>query len=154
MKPGAVKRSLVCIAVLCFMFSLCPSALADGSVTIKWGQEKGASQPDAVQKRKGNGPPNHAPAHGYRAKYQYRYYPNCSVYYDTSRKLYFYLKGGNWEFGASLPSNLRARLGGFVNIEMDTGKPFLHYEEHVKKYPPGQLKQKNQQKWSKKNRKK
>jgi hypothetical protein len=50
-------------------------------------------------KHKKKGPPAHAPAHGYRAKHQYRYYPSRSVYYDTGRKLYFYIKGDNWEVG-------------------------------------------------------
>jgi hypothetical protein len=95
------------------------------------------------------GPPPHAPAHGYRAKYQYRYYPSCSVYYDYGRKIYFYIKGDHWEFGASLPSQLRIGLGDSVNIELDTDKPYVYHSEHVKKYPPGQLKNKDKknQKW-------
>ena len=35
------------------------------------------------------GPPPWAPAHGYRAKYQYYYYPSSYVYFDTKKKLYF-----------------------------------------------------------------
>jgi hypothetical protein len=35
-----------------------------------------------------NGPPAHAPAHGYRAKHRYRYYPSCSVYFDIGRVLW------------------------------------------------------------------
>jgi len=92
------------------------------------------------------GPPPHAPAHGYRAKYQYRYYPSCSVYYDYGRKIYFYIKGDHWEFGASLPSHLRIGLGDSVNIELDTDKPYVYHSEHVKKYPPGQLKNKDKKK--------
>jgi hypothetical protein len=95
------------------------------------------------------GPPPHAPAYGYRAKYQYRYYPNCSVYYDYGRKIYFYIKGDHWEFGASLPSQLQISLGDSVDIELDTDKPYIYNAEHVKKYPPGQLKNKDKknQKW-------
>jgi len=96
------------------------------------------------------GPPPHAPAHGYRAKYQYRYYPSCSVYYDYGRKIYFYIKGDHWEFGVSLPSHLQIGLGDSVNIELDTDKPYIYHSEHVKKYPPGQLKNKDKKKhkWS------
>jgi hypothetical protein len=139
-----------------FFFIICfsASAFADGSVTIKWGKDANVEQSDANQKNKNNGPPAHAPAHGYRAKYQYRYYPDRSVYYDTSRKIYFYLQGSNWEFGASLPASFRAGLGDFVNLEMDTGKPYLYHGQHVKKYPPGQVKQNKQKKWSKKSHKK
>ena len=98
-------------------------------------------------KKKG-GPPPHAPAHGYRAKhqYQYRYYPSRSVYYDTGRGIYFYLKGKNWEVGASLPSNLRVGLGDSVSIELDTDKPYIYHADHVKKYPPGQIKKKHKKK--------
>jgi hypothetical protein len=151
---SVIKRSLIYITVVFFIISFSTNVFAEGSVTIKWGKETSDAQPKVNKKHKKNGPPTHAPAHGYRAKYQYRYYPNCSVYYDTSRKLYFYLKGNNWEVGASLPSNLRVVLGDFVSIEMDTNKPYVHYNEHVKKYPPGQLKQKKQKKWTKKNHKK
>jgi hypothetical protein len=49
---------------------------------------------------------------------------------------YFYLKGDNWEVGASLPSSLRVGLGDSVSIELDTDKPYNHYKEHIKKYPP------------------
>ena len=97
-------------------------------------------------KHRSKGPPAHAPAHGYRAKHQYRYYPSRSVYYDTGRKLYFYIKADNWEVGASLPNHIRIGLGESVNIELDTDKPYIHHAEHEKKYPPGQMKKKNKKK--------
>jgi hypothetical protein len=76
-----------------------------------------------------NGPPAHAPAHGYRAKHRYRYYPSCSVYFDIGRSVYFYL--------------------GSVEVEMDTDKPYLQHKYHKQKYPPGQLKKKKSKKWVK-----
>lgn len=97
-------------------------------------------------KHKRKGPPAHAPAHGYRAKHQYRYYPSRSVYYDTGRRLYFYIKGDKWEVGASLPNRIRIELGNSVNIELDTDKPYIYHSEHVKKYPPGQMKKKKKKK--------
>ena len=102
------------------------------------------------QKYKKKGPPAHAPAHGYRAKHQYRYYPSRSVYYDTDRRLYFYIKGDNWEVGASLPNHIRIGLGDSVKIELDSDKPYIYHSEHVKKYPPEQMKKKNKKKhkWS------
>jgi len=91
----------------------------------------------------------HAPAHGYRAKYKYRYYPACSVYYDANRKLYFYLEGPNWRISASLPRAIQVGLGDHVNIEIDADKPYTYYEEHKHKYPPGQFKKngKKKNKW-------
>lgn len=105
------------------------------------------SEPHNKPKHKKGGPPAHAPAHGYRAKYHYYYYPSSSVYYDSNRELYFYLKGDNWEVSASLPHNIRVRLGDNVSIEMETDRPYLYHDEHVRKYPPGQLKKKNKQKY-------
>jgi hypothetical protein len=109
---------------------------AGGSISIKWGKDPEPENTQVATKHKKQGPPAHAPAHGYRAKHQYRYYPSQSVYYDTGRGLYFYLKGDNWEVGASLPSSLRVSLGESVSMELETDKPYTQYSEHVKKYPP------------------
>jgi len=57
------------------------------------------------------GPPPHAPAHGYRAKHTYYYYPSAYVYFDISRKVYFYLEGDKWRMSVSLPHGLHVRLG-------------------------------------------
>jgi hypothetical protein len=88
------------------------------------------------------GPPPHAPAHGYRAKHQYRYYPGCSVYYDTGRKIWFYIKAGDWTFGASLPTDLKAQLGESVSIGMDEEKPYIRNSEHAVQYPAEKYKKK------------
>jgi hypothetical protein len=85
------------------------------------------------------GPPPHAPAHGYRAKHQYRYYPNCDVYHDASRGVYFYLKGDGWAVGTSLPLDLQRNLGASVNLDLDTDKPYEHHAEHLKQYPQGKI---------------
>jgi hypothetical protein len=95
-----------------------------------------------------NGPPAHAPAHGYRAKHQYRYYPSCSVYFDIGRAVYFYLEGDNWRVGVELPNHLRVRLGRSVVIEMDTDRPYIEHRYHKQKYPPGQLKKNKSKKWA------
>ena len=111
-------------------------------VKVVYKEDGGSAYSEAGHKHAKGGPPPHAPAHGYRAKHQYRYYTGCSVYYDYGRKIYFYIKGDHWEVSASLPSHLRVRLGDSVDIELDTDKPYIYHTEHVKKYPPGQLKKK------------
>ena len=115
---------------------------AGGSFTFKWGKnsESGQQQVQSKSKHKKGGPPAHAPAHGYRAKHQYRYYPSSNVYKDTERGIYFYLKGDKWEVGASLPLPLREGLGESVSIELETDKPYIHHTEHVKQYPPKKAK--------------
>ena len=94
----------------------------------------------ALAKNKTVGPPPHAKAHGYRAKYSYRYYPSARVYYDVDRKAYFHLEGSSWRISVSLPTVLRVQLGDYVTLEMDSDKPYVKFEEHKKRYPPGHLK--------------
>lgn len=88
------------------------------------------------------GPPPWAPAHGYRAKHRYRYYPSSHVYCDTSRGIYFYYEGGTWRAGASLPASVHIDVGDYVSLEMDTDEPYRYHSEVIKRYPPGQEKKK------------
>jgi hypothetical protein len=67
---------------------------------------------------------------------QYRYYPCCNVYQEPSRGVYFYIKGDGWAVGTSLPTNLQSSLGGYVNLSMDTDKPYEQHDEHAQQYPP------------------
>jgi hypothetical protein len=111
------------------------TAIAGGAISVQWGDNsKPQSFPNLYSQKKG-GPPPHAPAHGYRAKYQYRYYPNCNVYHDASRGMYFYMKGDGWAVGASLPTDLLSNLGASVTLDMDTDKPYEQNAEHLKQYP-------------------
>ena len=129
-----LKRMLTCLSIGFFIICFIGNVFAGGNISIQMGKGSESEQPKYAKNDKNGGPPSHAPAHGYRAKHQYRYYPSSSVYYDTGRRLYFYLKGDNWEVGASLPSNFRLELGDCVSIELDTDKPYLHHAEHVNKY--------------------
>lgn len=86
------------------------------------------------------GPPPHAPAHGYRAKHQYYYYPAINAYYAPVRGVYFYYSGGSWQVGVSLPASLSVKIGDRVSLELDTDKPYIYNGEHKAKYPPGQMK--------------
>lgn len=100
---------------------------------------------DVHQPPSHSGPPPHAPAHGYRAKHHYRYYPDAYVYYDTARHRYFYNDKGGWRMSVSLPGFIR--LGSsYVTLELDTDKPYRYYHEHKAKYPPGKMKNKNKNK--------
>jgi len=137
MSYNLIKRLFICFLIGFFIFSFSSNVFAGRSIKIQWGKGSDSEQPKYAKNNKNGGPPPHAPAHGYRAKHQYRYYPSNSVYYDTDRGLYFYLKGDNWEVGASLPSRFRVDLGDSVSIELDTDKPYIHHAEHVKKYRRG-----------------
>lgn len=134
-------------AFLALMLTACQTP--GGSVRLNWPPDNGVEEDVAVAPR-GHGPPDHAPAHGYRRKYGYRYYPDAQVYFDIERKNYFYLDGGQWRVSVSLPQELKVRLGDHVELEMDSDKPYTEYEMHKKKYPPGQLKKKKKYKKNKK----
>lgn len=133
---GRFILSFIMVSAL-ILFPAC--ALAD-SFSISWESGGHAErQPTQVQDSV-NGPPAHAPAHGYRSHHRYQYYPSASVYHDAGRGLYFYLSGSNWQVAASLPVELRTRLGSSVSLELDTDKPYVHYDQHKRQYPPGQTK--------------
>ena len=135
---GFWLKSVFFVVAVVFLIAGC------GAKNVEVGYGSGPS--GGGYKHKKGGPPPHAPAHGYRAKHRYRYYPCCSVYYDRGRRVYFYIEGGHWEVGASLPSRLRVGLGDSVEFELDTDRPYIYHGEHVKKYPPGQLKKKHKMK--------
>jgi hypothetical protein len=132
---------LLTIALILFSFSGCGTT--GGGAALEWGQANGYGHHHKVKK---GGPPPHAPAHGYRSKYKYRYYPSCNVYYDAYRKLYFYLEGPDWHISASLPHAIQVGLGDYVSIEMDADKPYIYNKEHKHRYPPGQYKKKSKKK--------
>ena len=147
MNHTLAKRLFIGLAIGFFTVSaIFTVGCAAKRIKVVYEKDGNSGYSEGGYKQKKGGPPPHAPAHGYRAKHKYRYYPSCSVYYDYGRKIYFYIKGDHWEVGASLPSNLRIGLGDSVNIELDTNKPYIHHAEHVKKYPPGQMKKKNKKK--------
>ena len=149
MNYNLAKRSFVGLAVGFFIAStMLLVSCAPKRVKIVYENDNNSEYSHVNHEHKHNekGPPAHAPAHGYRTKHHYRYYPSCSVYYDNGRKIYFYLKGDNWEIGASLPSSIRVRLGEYVSMELETDKPYVYHSDHVKSYPPGQMKKKNKKK--------
>ena len=84
-----------------------------------------------------------------KQKSSYRYYPSCSVYYDIDKKLYYYPEDDNWKISAVLPGNLKEKLGDFVKIETDKGKPYIDNEKHVKKFPPQNSSKTRNSFWSK-----
>jgi hypothetical protein len=45
---------------------------------------------------------------------------------------------------------MRASLGEYVTIELDTDKPYVYNADHAEKYSPKESKGKKQKKWVKK----
>lgn len=116
-------------------------ASTQGAVGIGWGEPVHHPEVRVAQK---HGPPPHAPAHGYRAKHCYRYYPAKEVYLDTGRRIYFYIEGGAWVADALLPYQLRISLGDYETVEMYSDTPYEYHKEYKSKgkykVPPGQAK--------------
>ena len=140
------RKWLMVALIICLIFIFIHGCTTmSGSVHYEQNDQSGYRHPPVAKK----GPPAHAPAHGYRAKHRYKYYPSCSVYFDIGKSVYFYLEGDSWRVSVELPNHLRVRLGGSVEVEMDTDKPYLHHKYHKQKYPPGQLKKKKSKKWGK-----
>ena len=157
MNSTPAKRLFIGLATSFFIISTILTIGCTGSkVNVKYEKEDNSrySKAEHKHKHKKGGPPAHAPAHGYRAKHKYRYYPDSSVYHDTERGLYFYFKGGSWEVGASLPHNFQMGLGESISLELDTDRPYTYHADHAKQYPPGKMKKsKNKKDKNKKNKK-
>jgi hypothetical protein len=88
----------------------------------------------------GGGPPPQAPAHGARDKHTYVYYPDACVYYDAGRNVYFFMEGSAWKMVATLPAGITLSTGSAVTLEMEADVPYVEFEAHRRKYPPGQAK--------------
>lgn len=134
-------RTTLTVMALMSMLSGCRTF---GSLGIGWGPDQPPPPP-----HHGKGPPPHAPAHGYRAKHMYHYYPADHVYFDVGRNVYFHIEGGSWRASTSLPPHLHGHLGGYVQIEVEGDAPYVDFDKHKRKYPPGQYK-KNKYKKKKK----
>ncbi|WP_243367869.1 hypothetical protein [Fundidesulfovibrio soli] len=90
--------------------------------------------PPGQAKKPGGGPPPWAPAHGYRAKQQYRYYPRYNLYQDPATGLFFSFQGGGWIKGG-LPGNVPpGHLGKGYMIQGDPDAPYKGNDGHMKKY--------------------
>lgn len=75
------------------------------------------------------------PADDRVAKYEYLYYPDSSVYFDTARELYFFPQDDRWIKSPTLPVEIRRGLGEFVILKMGTYKPYLFHSDVTRKYP-------------------
>lgn len=68
--------------------------------------------------------------------YHYWYYPAWGVYYDYETHVYFYQEGPRWVRVAHLPPRFHGR-GHYVVVDGERDRPWVRYEEHRAKYPPG-----------------
>jgi hypothetical protein len=86
------------------------------------------------------GPPPWAPAHGYRAKTRYVFFPDHNVYYDLTARNYIVLRGSRWEVRATLPklfANINLRRSSQVEIDFVGDRPQRYHTLHLAKYKRG-----------------
>ena len=81
------------------------------------------------------GPPPWAPAPGFRRTHDYYYYPGANVYYRPADRVWFYLDGRDWRFGASLPTSLRVDFDRSVSLTMATEQPYQFHDRVAVYYP-------------------
>lgn len=83
-------------------------------------------------------PPPWAPAHGQRAKqYRYVYYPDYQVYYAPETRMWFWLGGGQWRAGVSLPTGIAVGGVPSVSLVLDTGVPYERHDYVIQQYGRG-----------------
>ena len=108
--------------------------LALSTLVLIWHPVPALAEQHALRLAKG--PPAHAPAHGYRAKHNYRYYPGAEIYFDINRNLYFYLQDNKWLSAPTPPALPGLNLKDFVILDLDTDQPFTRHDRHLQLYPP------------------
>ena len=57
--------------------------------------------------------------------YTYLYYPTVNVYYDTSRNLYFFTDGEDWQEATQLPAGFLINKNEAMTVRLKSDKPFL-----------------------------
>ena len=116
------------------------SAIAGDSFTFKWGKDTESDQPQVKHKQKKGGPPPHAPANGYRANRQYRYYPSKKVYHDNPNAATI-TDWTEWnislqEFGVNLTNVNTITIGLDNSNKPATGGSGLMYFDDIQLYQP------------------
>jgi hypothetical protein len=77
------------------------------------------------------GPRPWAPAHGFRRKVSYHYYPDHEVYYCPSRRQYVWFEYGEWRVGVTLPASitLDARHDRHYVVSLASDEPQDFHDE-------------------------
>lgn len=83
------------------------------------------------------GPPDWAPAHGYRVKTRHIYFPEYNFYYDTQKSVYIYMDSDHWAVSVNVPTpfgNVDLKVASKVQLRVNTETPQVDNALHVKKY--------------------
>lgn len=100
-------------------------------------------------------PPQWAPAHGYRAKTKYIYFPEHNFYFDLNAGNYIWWSNGKWTISASLPglyTSINLHTARQVELDYYGLHPYKLNKKHVIQYgnkqgnQPDKMKDKQPQK--------
>ena len=86
------------------------------------GDKKVKEKVNKEKKDKGakrNGPPDHAKAHGYRAKF--KHYPDANVYENTETGTFYEKNGGTWRPLENMPT--KVDLGNGITVDLESAIP-------------------------------
>ena len=95
-----------------------------------WDDEDGPPGQQFVppgHRKKHKGPPDWAPAHGYREKQRYRYYPGYKIYHDPATGLFWSKQGGRWVQSSPPVGVTIEGLGRFHEFLGSGGEPWRYY---------------------------
>lgn len=115
---------------------LSSSVLAGGG-DFSWGNQSNKWTAHSIYASRHHHSSSYSSAHGNRCHHRYQYFPSVCVYHEAMRGRYFFLHEHEWRTAVSLPIDLRMQLGDYVNIDMQSDKPFIYNEQHRKQYPSG-----------------
>jgi len=93
----------------------------------------------AQSKGNGQGPPPWAPAHGFRAKTRFVYFPEYNFYFDLEKKVYIHFQAGKWSVSIELPSrlgNLNLRNASKFELDLDIDNPQIYNADHQMRFRP------------------
>ena len=109
------------VSILFLCFSLIAFAQQPGKKekALKKQTTKVEGEPK-IEKEHKYGPPDWAPAHGYRAKTRYVFFKDYKIYYDNERDVYLSYENDLWHATADIPFELKAAdLKGAVQVEVE-----------------------------------
>ena len=81
------------------------------------------------------GPPPWAPARGFRRNRDYYYYPGADLYFRPADRVWFYIDGREWRFGASLPASIHVDFDRSVAVQMESDQPYRFHNDVRVYYP-------------------
>jgi len=82
------------------------------------------------------GPPPKHPRPAYYYPYGYYYYPSVGIYFQYSTGFYYYPSGRIWIRTRVLPPRFRLHPSDRVHLHIESNKPYLYHNNHIKKYKP------------------